>query len=239
MEDLAQELTAQLERALTRELANAWRVLNATHFKAALRAPTFALVPSNAQLGRWVPATRTLEISRPLVLSSPWGVVVEVLKHEMAHQYAYEVLGAHDETAHGPAFRKVCERYGIDASATGLPSTPGPAARDPASAGPEQRMIERIAKLLALAESPNVHEAEAAMAAAQRLMLKHNLEVRAGAHPATSYAFKHVGRPTGRTTEGERILAMILARAKENAEASSRSAARPRTWRSPSTYTDS
>jgi hypothetical protein len=192
------ELTATLERALVRELAHTWRVLNGTHFKDALRPPTLALVGSEAHLGRWIPATRTLEISRPLVLTKPWGVVVEVMKHEMAHQYAHEVLGATDETAHGPAFRMTCEKLGIDASAAGLPSAP----RDE-----NGKMIERIARLLALAESPNVHEAEAAMAAAQRLMLKYNLEARGA---AASYAYRHLGKPTGRTTEGERILAMIV-----------------------------
>jgi predicted SprT family Zn-dependent metalloprotease len=201
--DAPRELTAQLERALVRELARAWHVLNQTHFKGALRPPTFALVASSAHLGRWIPATRTLEISRPLVLSSAWGVVIEVVKHEMAHQYAHEVLRAHDETAHGPAFRSICARLGIDASAAGLPSAAHSTQR-------HGKMIERIAKLLALAESPNVHEAEAAMAAAQRLMLKYNLELRDAPAGSKSYAFKHLGRATGRTTEGERILAMIL-----------------------------
>ena len=42
--------------------------------------------------------------------------MVEVLKHEMAHQYAHEILGARDESAHGEAFRTVCQRLGIDAS---------------------------------------------------------------------------------------------------------------------------
>jgi len=126
------------------------------------------------------------------VLEQSWGAVVEVLKHEMAHQYAHEVLGATDESAHGPAFRSVCERLGIDAAASGVPQAEG-------------RVVATVARLLALAESSNVHEAEAAMAAAQRLMLKHNIE-----HTSQAYAFRQLGKPTGRTTEAERILAMIL-----------------------------
>ena len=69
-------------------------------------------------------------------------------------------------------------------------------------------MIDRIARLLALAESPNVHEAEAAASAAQRLMLKYNLD--AGKSDARSYGFLHVGTPSGRVGEAARILAMIL-----------------------------
>ena len=70
-------------------------------------------------------------------------------------------------------------------------------------------MVERIARLLALAESPNQHEAEAAMAAAQRLMLKHNLDV-ARASSTRDFAHAHVGKPSGRVAEHERIVAMIL-----------------------------
>jgi hypothetical protein len=155
-----------------------------------------ALTDSDARLGAWHKRTRTLEISRTLVLEKSWGAVVEVLKHEMAHQYAHEVLGATDETAHGPAFRSVCERLGIDASSSGVPHAEG-----------ESRAVSRrVARLLALAESPNIYEAEAAMAAAHRLMLKYNIEHAASA----SYSFRELGKPTGRTTEAERILAMIL-----------------------------
>jgi hypothetical protein len=192
----------ELERLLVREVLAEWRRLNAVHFKEALRAPTLELVDQRTHLGRWHHATRTLTLSRPLVLEQPWGVVVEVLKHEMAHQYAHEVLGATEEAPHGAAFRAVCERLGIDAQAAGMPR---------AQEGPESedRVVARIAKLLALAESPNPHEAEAAMAAAQRLMLKHNLDQVAVRAPR-AYGFRHLGVPTGRTTEAQRILAALL-----------------------------
>jgi hypothetical protein len=186
---------------LVRELLLEWRRINLTYFKDALMAPALALAQTESHLGRWHGATRTLEISRPLVLQHSWGAVVEVLKHEMAHQYVDEVLKVKDETAHGNAFREVCKRWGIDASAAGVPE----AKEDDARA----RVIERVARLLALAESPNQHEAEAAMSAAQRLMLKYNVELQhAGA--TRRYNFKHLGEPSGRVGESDRILASIL-----------------------------
>src|SRR5262249_7846916 len=139
---------------------------------------------------------------RRLVLGHPWGVVVEVLKHEMAHQYVHEVLGKRDESAHGPAFRDLCEKLGIDAGAAGVPSAAGTTADD-------ERVLGRIARLLALAESANVHEAQAAMNAAQRLMLKHNLESVAD-HRRPGYGFRHLGKPTGRVGEADRLLGAIL-----------------------------
>jgi hypothetical protein len=213
-------LAATLEAALVRELRATWRQLNDAHFRGALVAPTLELVAARATLGRWVPDTRTMEISLPLVIEKSWGVVVEVLKHEMAHQYVHEVLRETNETPHGRAFRDACARLGVDGRASGMPAE----ARAPAAAtGPanggegdgkgdadgEDRVVTRIARLLALAESPNRHEAEAAMAAAQRLMLKHNLEV-VRSNAARAYGFTHLGRATGRVGEHERLVAMIL-----------------------------
>lgn len=188
-----------LERALVRELAGQWRNLNATYFRSVLTAPIIELSEGESALGRWIRATRTLELSRSFVLRSSWGVVVEVLKHEMAHQYVSEFLGETDESPHGPAFRDTCQRLGIDARASGMPSAE--------TGGTEGRIVERIARLLALAESPNEHEAQAAALAAQRLMLKHNIET---ATRASSYIFRQLGEPTGRVGEADRMVALIL-----------------------------
>jgi hypothetical protein len=196
-------VAAALEAALVRELRALWKQLNDSHFKDALALPAFEIVPSRAHLGRWVRDTRMIEISRPLVLEQSWGAVVEVMKHEMAHQYVYEVLGEEDEAPHGPAFRATCARLGIDVRASGVPQVP--------ASSDEERIVTRIAKLLALAESSNRHEAEAAMAAAQKLMLRYNIDVAGhGGAAARGYAHRQLGTPTGRVSESERILAMIL-----------------------------
>jgi hypothetical protein len=201
MTPMHSELTALLEAAVMRELHATWRQINETYFRGALSAPTLELVAARTTLGRWVPATRTVEISRPLVVERPWGVVVEVLKHEMTHQYVHEVLGETSQTPHGSAFRQACERLGVDARAAGVPTS--------SHEGPDDKIVDRIARLLALAESPNQNEAEAAMAAAQRLMLKHNLEA-VRRRTVRDYGFAHLGRPTGRVSEHERVVAMIL-----------------------------
>lgn len=201
------ELTAAMERAIVRELVLEWRRINGAYFRSALVQPSIEL-SDGALLGRWILASRTIEISRAMITAQPWGTVVEVLKHEMAHQFVHEIRGELAESAHGPAFREICARLGIDAAAAGMPA-PKDAPRDDATA----RAVERIARLLALASSPNVHEAEAAMAAAQRLMLKYNIEEsQASRTSARGYAFRHLGRPSGRINEAERILASILGR---------------------------
>jgi predicted SprT family Zn-dependent metalloprotease len=197
-------LTTELEVALIRELRAEFQMLNASFFKRALRMPALVLSDSETRLGRYVADDRTLEISRRVVLNEPWGTVVEVLKHEMAHQYVFEVLRVENETAHGPAFRHVCERLVIDPRATGTPVTGSTRSSE------EQRILERIAKLLALAESDSENEAQSAMNAAQRLMLKYNLESVATRRSPEGYAYKHLGKPSGRITEAERMIAVIL-----------------------------
>jgi hypothetical protein len=200
---MVDELSADLRRALMRELLSEYQNLNATFFRGRLKPAGLELSQATARLGRWIPAVRAIELQEQMLLTKPWGVVVEVLKHEMAHQYVHEVLGVRDETSHGPAFREVCEKLGIDGAASGVPDAA--AAGDPEAT----RIFERIARLLALAESPNQHEAQAAMAAAQRLMLKHNIDS-IQARADRGYTFRHVGEPTGRVTEAERIVSAIL-----------------------------
>lgn len=215
--DPAAELSAALEAKLLARLVGEWESINYTYFKDVLRKPVFRLSSTRERLGQWNTELRSLELSRTLVLERPWVEVIEVLKHEVAHQFVCECLRV-DETAHGPTFRNVCERLGIDARATGTLSAPLDD-DDPAT-----RTVERIRKLLALAQSPNQHEAEAAATAARRLMLKLNLavereferELEQATSPAAAlhrrYGFRHLGRPSGRILEHERRLANILTR---------------------------
>ena len=199
----------ELEVKLIERLLDEWHSINYSYFKQVLRPPVLQLSDTRSRLGQWNANLRSLDISRTLVLEYPWPEVVEVLKHEVAHQYVDEVLGA-DETPHGPAFQNVCERLGIDGRASGMPR----ASETSASADVGSRTVERIRKLLALAQSPNQNEAENAATAARRLMLKFNIEVdRTRIHRDAArqrYGYRHLGRGSGRIFEHERRLANIL-----------------------------
>src|SRR3954469_11063386 len=97
---------------ILRELAREYEDLNWSHFGSRLSAVPLLLSDSTSLLGRFSADPRGLELSRAL-LCQPWGVVIEVLKHEMAHQFVIEVLRETDESSHGPSFRRVCEQIGI------------------------------------------------------------------------------------------------------------------------------
>ncbi len=202
--DVAAELSTELEAKLLARLVGEWESINYTHFRDALRKPVLRLSDTRERLGQWHGELRSLEISRPLVLERSWMDVVEVLKHEVAHQFVDECLAV-DEPPHGPVFRGVCERLGIDGRARTELVEPEDAAAT--------RTVDRIRKLLALAQSPNQHEAEAAATAARRLMLKFNIEVERATSSddrRTRHRFRHLGRPSGRILEHDRRLAQIL-----------------------------
>ena len=205
------EVAAALEAALIRELRTRYDWDNRSRFGGRLTPPVIVLSDATAHLGRWHSATRTLELSRTLVIERPWLEVASVLEHEMAHQFVDEVLHVRGETAHGETFRRVCADRGIDARAAGAPDP----ARADADGGADatDRVLDRIRKLLALAGSPNQHEAEIAMRKAHELMLRHNVELsaaRAGGSVEHSYEVRHLGDPEKRGTRVESEIAGLL-----------------------------
>jgi len=196
-------LSAELEAALVRELATEHAWINRVRFGSRLRLPVITLSDAATRHGRWVGATRTLELARALVLERVWPEVIGVLEHEMAHQFVDEVLRIRDQTAHGEAFRQVCTERGIDARAGGAPVAS-------AEATEIDRVLDRIRKLLALAGSPNQHEAEIAMKKAHELMLRHNIEA-ARAQAEREFEVRHLGDPHKRRSRVESDIMILLA----------------------------
>ncbi|MBK9072366.1 MAG: DUF2786 domain-containing protein [Myxococcales bacterium] len=213
--------SAELEASLLRELHANYAWENRARFGGKLVAPVLALGDAHHRLGQWVSATRTLELSRALMLQRPWLEVLSVLQHEMAHQFVDEVLKIRDETAHGATFARVCAERGIDAKAVGSPVPAPPAGFDGASgsAPPNEqgraqananRMLGRIRKLLALAGSSEVHEAEAAMRKAHELMLRYNIEA-VEVRSRAGYVVTHLGDSSKRRNRVEAAVMGLLA----------------------------
>ncbi|HEY3353604.1 MAG TPA: DUF2786 domain-containing protein [Polyangia bacterium] len=172
---LPDELTALWTKQLYDEYANI------VHWYGVGRElkPTVIAVVAMQPYGRWEPATRTILIADHLIRDHAWRVVLEVLKHEMAHQYVDEVLAPAAPRPHGDAFQDACRRLGVPAwaaAATGqLPAALAGSAPQVLS-DEEERLLRRAEKLLALAGSDNEHEAQLAMERAQALFARHNLE---------------------------------------------------------------
>src|SRR5207244_12411806 len=115
--------------------------------------------------GTETPETRSITLAHRLIEQHPWDIVVEVLKHEMAHQLADERLGGY-ESAHGVIFRDACRLLGVanwaSSAACDLPAEM-PNWRQRVLTSEEVRLLNRAVNLRALADSTNEHEAALAV----------------------------------------------------------------------------
>ena len=92
--------------------------MNRDHLHGAVQPPGFALHGGASRLGFWHPSRRVISISLDLLLGDSWDQVVDVLRHEVAHAYTREVLGAQGEPRHGPTFRHACQLLRISPRTT-------------------------------------------------------------------------------------------------------------------------
>jgi hypothetical protein len=160
-------LSCEWEKAL-------W-VLSSSHRKT-MRPPLFSLSDMQDKWGSWSGKKREISLSRDLIYNHSWNAVCEVLLHEMAHQFTEEVFGVLHEPPHGPQFHKACYLLRANPKASGNYRTLDERMSQELSS-PEDKIMLRVKKLMALAESPNQHEAEAAMAKAHELIAKYNLDL--------------------------------------------------------------
>ncbi|MBM4055720.1 MAG: DUF2786 domain-containing protein [Planctomycetes bacterium] len=199
-----------IKTAWIRQLNEDWKTANYNYFKNSMRPPHFELSHSEQMLGKWKGGHyRRLSISIFLIQSYTWEYIQEVLYHEMAHQYVEEVLGIRDDLPHGEAFKRICRENGIDPTATGDMHTWIEKRKRCSSVNPENHTIlDKVHKLLALAQSKNEHEAQIAMTKAHELLLKHNLSL-LDAHAGHHYIHKQIGE-VGKRDTIKSIISSIL-----------------------------
>ena len=165
-------LESELKAAWARQLRHWWHHYNEQYVSGALRAPVLRVGDAEQTLGQWEGSARTLTISAVHIERDPWLAVMETLRHEMAHQYVSEVMRAADERPHGPSFQEACRI--LRCSPRARAST---CDADPRTETEEDAIVRQVMKLLALAESPNEHEAQAAVNKARSLMVRYNLSL--------------------------------------------------------------
>jgi predicted SprT family Zn-dependent metalloprotease len=169
----------ELERRILHGMACEWEIallnLELTQ-RQQIRRPLFAIKDLQTRWGNWSPEKREISLSRQLVLNYPWDSIRDVLLHETAHQIAQQLFGASMQTPHGPAFTQACELLRIHPTASGTYQPLQDRFLKDHSSHYDKRML-RIKKLLALAESKNRFEADAAMTKAHQLIARHNIEL--------------------------------------------------------------
>jgi hypothetical protein len=145
-------------------------------YRFAMQKPLISIRDMKKRLGYWSFSRKEISLSRALVMNHSWDSILEVFYHEMAHQFAHQVLHACDETPHGPAFIKACYHLRANPEASGN-YPPLDDRMNESCLNDQDKIMLRVKKLLALAQSQNRHEAESAMAKAHELISKYNIDI--------------------------------------------------------------
>ncbi len=181
-------------------------------YNVKLTPPVFEISKTKQQLGSWDAESRTIRISFFLITNHSWAVTLNVLKHEMAHQICAEIFQSR-EVAHGESFDRACDYLGLPKEyrrASGdLPESLdliGQGSR-PTSEG--RRFIDKVEKLLALAQSANENEAALAMQKANELIEKYNIMQMESAQDV-SYTYVIINRKKKRIETYQRQICAIL-----------------------------
>ncbi len=196
-----------LERRILHGLACEWETaiwILPPEVRSAMKKPLFRLGDMKRSLGCWTAHKREICLNRNFVLHCPWDSVREVLRHEMAHQLS-GLLGGMDSSPHGPVFQKACELRRADPRASGSYES----LSDRELTAEEDRILLRVQKLMALAQSSNRHEAEAAMQKAHELTARHNIDLISRNMPR-DFVSVFPGLPALRHFREDYALAMLL-----------------------------
>lgn len=113
-------------------------------------------------------------LNRRLIWSAKDSVVRDVLRHELAHYFTLLEYG--NVSPHGKEFHEICTCFGFPESVSA--ATMNLEEENLAKVGDlhSERILEKVKKLLSLAQSANAHEAELATIKANQLLLRHNLD---------------------------------------------------------------
>ncbi len=191
-------------------------------YQQRMSRPQFAVVKDLKCWGQWIGgAAKRIELQETLLTRHPWYAVVDVLRHEMAHQFVECVHGKNRETPHGPLFQQACKllRARPDASGNFPPldrvvfsDNEDEAAMQEGAVTPQARLLVKIRKLLSLTDSPNQAEAEAALLKAREIAARYDLDLQqaTGAAPEKQFYTIALGDQHARIPVHESILANIL-----------------------------
>lgn len=186
----------ELEHSILHGLACEWKaalwVLDDEH-KRMMKKPLFCLKNMRRRLAYWSGSKKEICLSRKLVYHFTWDTVRDVLFHEMAHQLAETVLGADKESPHGPLFQKACRLLRANPKAAEIYPASNRLSGHTAIA-PKDKIMLLVKKLMALAESKNRYEAEAAMLKAHELIKKFHLK-RISEEPDREFISIFLGKP--------------------------------------------
>ena len=158
------------------------------HFGIKLKKPILYIDDLKNSWGHWDAERKTIIISQKLIHKFSWEVVLQVLKHEMAHQIVSDLFQVED--SHGAYFLKACRLIGLDPEYCRASISLEEKFihwKDRPVQSDETTLMNKIQKLLNLAQSSNENEAALAMERVQELYEKYNLDKAKNGHKQDYY----------------------------------------------------
>lgn len=122
-------------------------------------------------LGSYHAKDNTIQLSEKL-LTKKQEFIDQVLLHELAHHFQRCKYGDQGHS-HGAGFKEMCGYLGIKAEAN---QSEVEYDTESVSSQKEDKILRQVEKLFALGDSPNEEEARSAIAKANELLQKYNLE---------------------------------------------------------------
>jgi hypothetical protein len=136
--------------------------------------PIHVVVFEGKEWGHFNSSYFQIGLNRRLIWSAKDAVVRDILRHELAHYFTRLEYG--EVPSHGKEFHEICARFGFPESVSA--ATMDLEMENETKVGDlnSERVLEKVKKLLSLAQSANAHEAELATLKANSLLLRHNLD---------------------------------------------------------------
>ena len=122
-------------------------------------------------LGFFHPAGFRIGLNKHLMYQTNDQVIKDILRHELAHLMTY-ILHGGDVSAHGKEFHEVCTRFNWQKQVSKATLN----LEQAQTFNHNEKLLNKIQKLLSLASSQNSYESQLATTKANELLLKHNLE---------------------------------------------------------------
>ena len=145
--------------------------------RLSLRQPLLRIADLRRAWGFWQTQPRMITIASRLIADYPWNTVIEVLKHEMAHQMVSEIYQLTDEQ-HGQQFQACCQILGMASWSRRATIELGETVYGTEYQADERAVdprVRKVQKLLALAARGERHEAALAMKRAKEICARHNI----------------------------------------------------------------
>lgn len=170
-------------------------------YKGILYPLNIVVFEDNSRLGYFDSRTYELGLSKKLMYLAKTEVLLNIIRHELAHFMIYLTLGA--RAAHGEEFHSMCRRFGWGAE---VYNSYANIELENNKLNDEdektQKLLARLKKLMALASSDNTHESELATLKANELLLEHNLDLSKSSSEQEEIVYvKRVLETTRKTTK--------------------------------------